>query len=158
MTGTSPDTTKPARHTIRAAVYLILRRDSNEVLLSRRANTGWQDGNYSLVSGHIDGNESFSQAMQREAKEEAGIGIELSDLQLAHAMHRFDIDGAEYIDMFFVADTWHGEVTNMEPDKCDELAWYSLDALPTNIILSVKLALEAYGRGQHYSEFGWTQP
>ena len=34
------------------ASYLIL-RDGDKVLLSKRANTGWMDGKYTMVSGHI---------------------------------------------------------------------------------------------------------
>jgi 8-oxo-dGTP diphosphatase len=147
--------TSPERHKILGAVYLILQRD-DEVLLLRRFNTGWQDGNYSLVSGHIDGDEPFTLAMLREAKEEAGIDIAEQAIRFAHAMHRSDpSDDREYIDIYFVANAWEGEVTNMEPEKCDELKWYPLDNLPDNIINSVKTALVHYRDGVPYSEYGW---
>jgi len=47
---------------VRAAVYLILVKDGR-VLLSRRYKTGWMDGMYSLVAGHIDGNEPVGNSM-----------------------------------------------------------------------------------------------
>jgi len=143
------------RFKLRGAVYLMLLKD-DKILLLRRYQTSWQDGNYSLVSGHIDGNESFSAAMIREAKEEAGVDIDPADLRFAVGVHRLDdIDGAEYIDMFFAAEKWDGEPINMEPEKCDELAWYPLDELPENVIPGVKAALEAYRDGQGYVEVGW---
>ena len=143
------------RFRLLGAVYLMLLKDG-KILLLRRYQTGWQDGNYSLVSGHIDGNEPFSVAMIREAHEEAGITIKPEDLKFAQAVHRHDSqDDREYIDIFFVADTWQGEVTNMEPEKCDELAWYPLNDLPNNIVPGVRAALDNYNDGQAYVEVGW---
>lgn len=44
------------------SVHLILIKEG-EVLLLRRYHTGYEDGNYSVVAGHIDGNESVIRAM-----------------------------------------------------------------------------------------------
>ena len=143
------------RFRVYSAVFLILRKD-DQVLLHRRRNSGYYDGSYGLVSGHIDGNEPFIEALQREAKEEAGIRVGQKDVRFVHAMHRSSPDdGREYVDMFFEATTWRGEPQNMEPHKCDELSWHPLDNLPDNIVPSVKAALENYRKGECYTEFGW---
>ena len=47
---------KKERFKLIPAVFLIFRR-GDEVLLLRRANTGYQDGKYGLVAGHLDGDE-----------------------------------------------------------------------------------------------------
>ena len=50
------------RFTLRSAVYLLLIKE-NQILLLRRFNTGWQDGKYSVPAGHLDGGETVKQAM-----------------------------------------------------------------------------------------------
>ena len=86
------------RFKVVTAVHLILIEDK-KILLQRRYNTGYEDGNYSIVAGHIDDNESVIKAMQREALEEAGIKIKEEDLEIVHVMHRKTSD-RESIDYF----------------------------------------------------------
>lgn len=124
------------------------------ILLSRRFNTGYEDRNYSVVAGHLDGNETFIQAMIREAKEEAGIDIKAKDLEVVHAMHRMNSDG-ERIDFFLRANDWQGEPKIMEPNKCDDLKWFSVDDLPANTIPYIRQAIDNIKRKNFYSELGW---
>lgn len=136
------------------AVYLILRR-GNRILLLRRAHTGYQDGKYSVVAGHLDGDELATEAMAREAKEEAGITIDPSALQLIHTAHRLSRNqvGQERIDLFFEAKEWQGDIIIAEPDKCDDLSWHDLDDLPDNMLPFVKRVLTDILRGVNYSEY-----
>jgi len=117
-------------------------------------NTGYEDGNYGVIAGHLDGGESVTAAMVREAEEEAGIIIVPSDLRVAHVMHRTKDDG-ERIDFFLTAKTWQGEPTNKEPHKCDDLSWFEINHLPSNVIPYVKSAIQDYSREISFSEFGW---
>lgn len=135
------------------AVHLIL-IENNKILLSRRYNTGYEDGNYSVVAGHIDGNESVIQAMKREALEEAGIVISEKDLEIVHVMHRKTPD-RESIDYFLSCKNYVGEIQIMENDKCDELKFYDLDKLPDNVIPYVRKAIEYYQNGTPFSIYGW---
>jgi 8-oxo-dGTP diphosphatase len=142
------------RFTIYSAVYLLLIKEG-QILLLRRFNTGWMDGNYSVPAGHLDGKESVAQAMVREAKEEAGIKIQPEDLKVVHTMNRNSTGGREYIDFFLVAHKWEGEPCVTEPDKCDDVRWFDLDNLPENLLPYVKLAIENYQKGVTFAEFGW---
>lgn len=135
------------------AVHVFLLRGGDALLL-RRANTGYQDGNFSTVAGHLDGGEEVLAAAVREAREEAGITLDPSDLRVVGVMHNRS-DGAEYIDFFVAAERWRGEIVNAEPQKCSELAWYPLDRLPPNTIPYVRRALENYCRGIWFDSFGW---
>jgi ADP-ribose pyrophosphatase YjhB (NUDIX family) len=134
--------------------HLILIKD-DKILLLRRFNTGFEDGNYSVVAGHLDGDETFVQAMAREAREEAGIVIRPEDMKVVHVMHRKCCPGVERIDFFIQAKKWKGEPKNMESDKCDELDWFETDKLPKNIIPYVKQAIECIRNNVFYSEHGW---
>jgi ADP-ribose pyrophosphatase YjhB (NUDIX family) len=133
-------------------VHLFLFRD-DRVLLLRRYNTGYQDGNYSVVAGHLNGGERIRQAAVREAREEVGVEIATRDLDVVGVMHRLSDD--ERIDFFLAASSWSGEVGNREPSKCDRLAWFEMEELPDNVIPYVRRALENYRRGRWFDSFGW---
>lgn len=143
------------RFTVRVSVHLLLLNE-NKILLLRRFNTGYEDGKYSLVAGHIDGNESVSDAIIREAHEETGINIKKEDLEIVHVIHRKKSKG-EYVDYFFKCTKWIGEIKNTEPHKCDDLSWYNVDNLPINMVDYVAYAIAEYKKNSHFSEFGWNQ-
>lgn len=139
------------RFTLRAAVYLMLIKDG-KVLLIRRFNTGWQDGKYSLIAGHLEGSETVKQAMAREAKEEAGVYFKPVDLHVVHTMHRRSNNDLEYIDFFLVADKWQGNPQIMELDKCDDMQWFPLNDLPKNTLPHIRQAIERYSSKIPFSE------
>ena len=134
------------------SVHLLLIED-DRVLMLRRYNTGYEDGNYSVVAGHIDGGENLKTAMIREAREEAGIEVSRSSLEVVGVMH-FKGD-AEYIHFFLTASMWSGEVTNMEPEKCDDLRWFGICDLPDNTVPYVRRAIENYCNGTWFGSVGW---
>lgn len=134
------------------SVYVLFIKDG-KLLMLRRANTGYEDGKYSLVAGHADGNEALTEATVREAREESGVEIEPTELKFKVAMHR--IDDREQLDFFFECTRWKGNIKNMEPDKCDDLSWFPLDSLPQNTIPYIREAIRCYREGAIYAEFGW---
>ncbi len=137
------------------AAYLILKKDG-KVLLLRRFNTGFEDGNYGLISGHLNGGESITHAMAREAEEEAGIIIQQEDLKITHVMHRKCSDTEhERICVFVSASKWTGKISNMEPDKCDDIGWFSINSLPPNTIGYIKRAIDYSDSNVFFSEDGW---
>jgi 8-oxo-dGTP pyrophosphatase MutT (NUDIX family) len=131
----------------------------NQVLLLRRFNTGYEDGNYSVPAGHLDGGEPVRMAAQREALEEIGVQIEMDDIVFAHVMHRNSDDTpqgtGERVDFFVHIKEWRGEPFNAEPDKCDQLRWCNVNALPENIIPYVRQAIQNFRDGVVFEEFGW---
>lgn len=123
----------------------------NQILLLRRFNTGFRDGEYSVPAGHLDGGEAVLQAAVREAEEEVGVKIQLEDVDFSSVMHRIEDD--ERVDFFVQVHKWQGEPFNAEPDKCDDLRWVNINALPTNIIPYVKQALDNHLNGIPFDEY-----
>ena len=111
------------------------------------------DGSYSVVAGHLEGDETVLAAAIREAKEEAGIQLENGNVSIVGVMHRREDD--ERIDWFLTASHWEGEITNKEPERCSELRWFELDALPSNIIPYVRKGIENYRSGVAFDSFGF---
>lgn len=141
---------KKERFKLTPSVYLVLIKDK-KILLSRRYNTGYFDGNYSFCAGHLDGGETLKEAMIREAKEEIDIALNITDLELIHTMNR-KIPGNERVDFFFTAKKWRGTPKIMEPEKCDDLNWFDLTNLPQNIVPYIKQAIDSFLNNKNYSE------
>lgn len=141
-----------SRFTLIASGYVVILRD-RKILLMRRYNTGFEDGKYALPSGHLEPHETIRTCAIREAKEEIGISIQPKDIELVHIMHRKNED--ERIDYFFAVHRWEGDIHNMETDKCDDIDWFPIDALPDNTIPYIRQAISYIQKKQIYSEFGW---
>lgn len=125
----------------------------DEILLLRRFNTGYRDGEYSVPAGHLDGGETVMAAAAREAAEEVGVRIEAQHLIFSSVMHRNE--GDERIDFFVHVQRWTGEPFNAELNKCDDLRWVDVNALPANSVPYVRRAIEDHRNGIRFDEFGW---
>ncbi len=133
-------------------VHLLFFR-AGQVLLLRRFQTGYMDGHYSVPAGHLDGGETVTQAAIREAGEETGLNLEPGDLAFACVLHRKEDE--ERVDFFVNVLAWSGEPFNAEPHKCDELGWFSLDALPEDLIPYVRQGIQNALAGISFGEWGW---
>ena len=50
--------------------------------------------------------------------------------------------------LFFEARSWTGDPVNREPDKCGELRWFPLDALPEALMVPyIRDAVASYAAG-----------
>jgi 8-oxo-dGTP diphosphatase len=128
---------------------------SGSVLLQRRSNTGFEDGNYGPVGGHLEGGESVRQTAIRECREEIGVEIDPADLTVVGVAH-YNSPTGEGIDFFLSATRWTGEP--FPRAECDDLRWCPLDALPGNTIPFVCRAIERHLQGgQWFDEIGWEQ-
>jgi 8-oxo-dGTP diphosphatase len=135
-------------------VHLILIKNE-KVLLLQRANTGFADGDWSAPGGRLDDGEALPQGAAREALEELGIRIEVSDLAFVHLCHHADPDGQARIGVFFTATRWAGDPVNAEPDKCSKLDWFNPEDLPDNTVSYIRAGIHAHRHQTTFSLEGW---
>lgn len=114
--------------------------EDNKILLQKRCNTGYMDGMYAIVSGHLEKNESMLSGIIREVKEEIGVELSSDKVEFVCIIRRGDND--DYINSYFKCDNFAGDVKNMEIDKCTELKWFNINELPDNIIPNDKRAIK----------------
>ncbi|MEV6262567.1 trifunctional class I SAM-dependent methyltransferase/NUDIX hydrolase/VOC family protein [Streptomyces sp. NPDC051784] len=140
----------PRRHAEVVDVHLILRKGP-EVLLARRSGTGYADGLLHAPSGHVEDGEDVRAAVIREAAEEIGVRLEPDELRVALVMQHRGPAGRPRTGWFFEAD--HDPARpprNAEPDKCSELGWFPLDALPDDMVAYCRAGLDGYRAEQRF--------
>lgn len=144
------------RFRLAAAVYGVL-VDHGRMLLIRRAGTSYRDGQLSVPAGHLDGGEDAVSGMLRELREEVCVEADRDSCRLAVVMHRAPetADDSEYLDLFFTIGRWSGTPSIGEPDKCSELVWADVDALPADVVDYVSVGLQAIREGKPLVTLGW---
>lgn len=130
---------------------LIVKED--QILLGRRCNTGFANGHYSLPAGHLELGESVVVAAIREAKEELNIEIDADDLRFVQVMH--NAYGIGRLAFFFEVKRWSGDIVNMEPQKCDDLRWFSTARLPVDMVPYIREGVGHYIAGRALTLYGW---
>lgn len=136
----------------RLAINLVLKRN-NKVLLMRRFNTGWNDGKYALMGGHVEDGENPEDAVVREAMEELGIAIKKEDISHVRTL----VVKPDHVYLYFECEKFEGEPQNNEPNECDDIRFFDVNNLPDNIIDADKKALKAIFSNDpsSYGTFGW---
>ena len=140
-------------------MYALLHRD-DQILLLRRAGSGFHDGELSLPAGHVDEGEDALTAVVREVAEELLVTVERGDCTLALTGH----SGPErpgddaYVDLFFSVERWVGEPALGEPDKSTELVWASPRNLPGDVIPYVAEAISVMANGTRSPLVMWHWP
>src|SRR5262245_37301371 len=144
------------RTSVLLAVHVFLWKGP-QVLLLRRANTGYLDGFYSVPAGHVEAGERSLAAAVRELHEECGLKVPEQDLGFAGAAHRHtDGEPDDRIDLFYSCVSRNGLPRNAEPAKCDALLWASPERLPAEVVPYIRAAILRSTRATPwYMEFGW---
>ncbi len=122
-------------------VEVIIQKD-NKVCMIKRKNTGYMDGYYAFVGGHVEKGESLKQAGIREVKEECGVVIKAEDMNFVCGIRNGKRE--DYFNYYYVVSNFEGKLQNMEEDKCEEIVWIDKNAIPDNTVDNDKRALYNY--------------
>lgn len=109
-------------------VNAIILNDKGEILLSRRINR-IGEGTYGLIGGKLKKGETFEEGMIRELKEEIDIEVKKEDIEVINLANT--IDKQHFIQIGILIKKYTGTIQNKEPNKCNDLQFFSLDNLPT---------------------------
>lgn len=143
------------RHRLSVAVFVLVTQN-NTILLVRRSQTGWKEGEYSLPAGGLETGETLTQAAIRELNEETTLRVAEEDLELVHCLHVGRGDTSEpWLGFFFLARRWAGTPTLAEPHKHSEMGWFDREELPLATVDYVRQALGQSRQGVRWSSFGW---
>jgi 8-oxo-dGTP diphosphatase len=120
---------------VRVGVAAIIRRESHILMGKRKGSHG--AGTWSFPGGHLEWNETPSQCAAREVLEETGLVVDpLGCKPLTFTNDIFTVEGRHYITLYVEA-MWPGEEPRvMEPNKCEQWAWFAVP--PEPLFLPVK--------------------
>ena len=134
-------------------VHLLLLSDG-DLLLGRRANTGYGDGAYEPPSDRLAERETLVEAAVRVAGTQVGIELDAGRVSLAHVMH--DVSGHGRMAFFLTVDGWADDTSPVPlagAGSYSDFGWYPLSDLPANMIDRARVAVRNYAAGARFSTY-----
>jgi 8-oxo-dGTP diphosphatase len=117
------------KHYPRIGLGVIIKNEKGQILVGKRK--GSHAAKYSIPGGKLDLGETFEQAAIREIKEETNLTIRNPRvIAVTNNLETFREDGVHFISIILFADSFTGELTIMEPNKCEAWLWVDPKHLP----------------------------
>jgi 8-oxo-dGTP diphosphatase len=130
---------------IGVAVGAMIFNEAGELFLSKRSQRVKNErGCWEVPGGSVDFGERLKDAIIREMLEEYGAEITVSE-QFPAADHMIPNEKQHWVATTFVARFKQGQIPRiMEPEKCDEIGWFSLDNLPAPLSIITQIDINRF--------------
>ena len=116
--------------------------NNDRLLLGERIRAHGENA-WQFPGGHLEFGETVEACAQREVGEEAGITIR-NIVPCGYTNDVFIDAGKHYVTLFVSADFDAGELTVMEPEKCEQWDWFDWTQLPEPLFLPIRNFLTQY--------------
>lgn len=104
----------------------------NFVMHKRSKNARDEHGKWDLAAGGVDFGETLEECITREIKEEYCADIkQLEQLGTFTALHEQNGKPTHWVGVYFAALVDPTQVKIGEPEKMDEIGWFTVDNLPS---------------------------
>lgn len=117
-------------HDSGVAVAIIIAKNGKVLLMKRAGSIG--TGTWAIPGGRVEFMEDPADSAIRELKEETNLNANLFDL-VGYSNDTHRSENLHYVTFTLLATKWTGKPKIMEPDKCSEIGWFSIDNLPSPI-------------------------
>lgn len=141
----------PPETFVKVGVGAILLNEIDEILLEKRSDCGV----WGLIGGKLDPGESIIQTLHREVYEETGLKVKIENLLGIYSEPEKRIvtyldngDVAQLVDTIFIVRKIAGNLR--KSDESEELKFFSIDALPDEIIPPAMEPLKDY-KEKHFN-------
>ena len=126
----------------RVGVGVLVADPTHGVLLTLRRHPP-EAAHWSILGGRLELFETLQQCAVREAREEAGVDVVIERL-LCVTDHILPYEESHWVSPAYLGRIISGEVVNAEPDKAFDVRWFWFDALPDNLTMTARRAIDAY--------------
>lgn len=134
----------------RVGIGVMIQNDEGQVLLGLRQGSHGE-GEWSFPGGHLDFGETIFETAKRETKEETDLDVDEFELvSVADELRYLKSDNKHYLNLGVRAVYKGGEPKLMEPDKCKEWRWFSLNELPDKLLEGTQFTLRNFGDKKIY--------
>ncbi len=146
---------KTGKDYIGVGVGALIFNDEGQLLLTLRGKKARNEiGKWEIPGGAVEFGETVQEALKREIREELGIEIKVTEmLQLCN--HIIPDEGQHWLSPTYICKVIDGEPKNLEPEKCDQIGWFSTEEaekLPLSIVTQQDIAV--LKRREHQENIG----